>query len=323
MARKASGLSWRTIKILGGVLHDILRHHQGKLAHPAIIRKAEAAIGRHLPALVTKREQLVRRDAYGGELLDDWLSEIEYFITARIKPSLTTEEQFGLARAQPEITDLICRRVEAERERNPIFRTFSPNMSPIEFEAFCADQLCRAGWDAHVTKQSHDQGVDVVAEKDGVRVVLQCKLLSSRPVGNAAVQEALAARSYEQAAYGVVVSNQKFTRDAEQLASTTKILLIHYTELPILSDKIGIPSKRASEDARYCEDVTPEEFGKRVKANSGPWGKPYMPVAAEPKTGLTEALERLRPVARVALGRRGMFIVAIILIGLVVLEHLR
>jgi hypothetical protein len=97
--------------------------------------------------------------------------------------------------------------------------------------------------------------------------------------------------------------------------------------MPILSDKIGMPSKHASEDARYYEYVTPEEFGKRakdvpeLKAN---WGrKPYTPVAAEPKTGLTEALERLRPVARVALGRRGMFIVAIILIGLVVLEHLR
>src|ERR1700730_11505635 len=66
-----------------------------------------------------------------------------------------------------------------------------------------------------------DQGVDVVAEKNGIRLVLQCKLYS-RPVGNKAVQEAAAARAHEAADYGVVVSNNRYTQDAQQLASTNR-----------------------------------------------------------------------------------------------------
>ena len=61
---------------------------------------------------------------------------------------------------------MIYRRVEAERERHPAFRIFSDNMTAIEFETYCAEQLRRAGWNDHVTKQSRDQGVDVVAEKN-------------------------------------------------------------------------------------------------------------------------------------------------------------
>jgi len=65
----------------------------------------------------------------------------------------------------------------------PVLRTFSENMSPSDFEVFCAEELSRSGWAARVTTQSRDQGVDVVAEKAGIRVVLQCKLYSN-PVGN-------------------------------------------------------------------------------------------------------------------------------------------
>ena len=42
MARR--GLSWRTMGILGGVVYDIARHSQGKLAHQSIIQKADHPI---------------------------------------------------------------------------------------------------------------------------------------------------------------------------------------------------------------------------------------------------------------------------------------
>jgi len=111
-------------------------------------------------------------------------------------------------------------------------------MTPTEFETFCAEELRRAGWNARVTMQSRDQGVDVIAEKNGVRVVLQCKLYA-RPVGNKSVQEAAAARAHEQADFGIVVTNNRYTQDAEQLASTNKILLLHYTDLRNLDDLVG------------------------------------------------------------------------------------
>ncbi|HLH07890.1 MAG TPA: restriction endonuclease [Terriglobales bacterium] len=116
-------------------------------------------------------------------------------------------------------------------------QTFSEEMSPSEFEAFCAEELRRNGWQARVTLQSRDQGVDVIAEKNGIRVVLQCKLYSS-PVGNHAVQEAAAARAHEQAHFGIVVSNHRYTEPAQQLAATNGILLLHYRDLPGLDSAL-------------------------------------------------------------------------------------
>jgi HJR/Mrr/RecB family endonuclease len=112
----------------------------------------------------------------------------------------------------------------------PAYQAFSDAMTPTEFETFCAEELKRAGWDARVTMQSRDQGVDVIAEKERVRVVLQCKLYS-RPVGNKSVQEAAAAKAHERAHYGAVVTNNRYTPAAAQLAATNKILLLHYRDL--------------------------------------------------------------------------------------------
>ena len=103
-------------------------------------------------------------------------------------------------------------------------------MSPPEFEVYCADELRQCGWNARVTTQSGDQGVDIIAEKNGVRVVLQCKLYTGA-VGNKSVQEVVAARAHERAHYGVVVSNSRYTKAAEQLAATNEIKLIHYRDL--------------------------------------------------------------------------------------------
>jgi restriction system protein len=76
---------------------------------------------------------------------------------------------------------------------------------------------------------SRDQGVDVVAQKNGRRAVLQCKLYA-RPVGNKSVQEVAAARAHEQANLGIVVSNNRYTKAAEQLADTNDIPLLHYRD---------------------------------------------------------------------------------------------
>jgi len=148
-----------------------------------------------------------------------------------------------LARERTMVVDLIQSRVEAAMQDQPAFQGFRDDLTAAEFEGFCAEELRRVGWNARVTMQSRDQGVDVVAEKSGVRIVLQCKLYAQRPVGNKAVQEAAAGRAHEQASYGIVVTNNRYTSAAEQLASTNGILLLHYRDLPNIDDILA--SKRS------------------------------------------------------------------------------
>ena len=110
-------------------------------------------------------------------------------------------------------------------------------MDPLEFEHYCANILTNYGWEAHATKGSGDQGTDVIAEKDGIRAVLQCKLYSN-PVGNKAVQEVNAGKTFEQAQIACVVTNSTYTKSARRLAQATGVLLIHHEDLPQLATHI-------------------------------------------------------------------------------------
>lgn len=107
---------------------------------------------------------------------------------------------------------------------------FHADMSPEEFEHYCAAVLREAKWEARVTRASGDQGVDIVADKRGMRIVIQCKKYS-KPVGNRAVQEIVAAIAHEGAQRGVVVATNDYTPAAEKLAASNEVLLLHHLDL--------------------------------------------------------------------------------------------
>ncbi|HEY8070490.1 MAG TPA: restriction endonuclease [Methylocystis sp.] len=107
---------------------------------------------------------------------------------------------------------------------------FREDMSPREFEHYCAAVLREMKWKARVTQASGDQGVDIVAEKRGVRIVIQCKKYS-KPVGNRAVQEIVAAIAHEGARRGVVVATADYTPAAVKLAASNQVLLLHHADL--------------------------------------------------------------------------------------------
>lgn len=99
------------------------------------------------------------------------------------------------------------------------------DMDGSEFEFYCADLLEKSGFtDVEVTRASHDYGVDILAEKDGVSYAFQCKCYTE-PVGIKAVQEIYAGRDYYDCMVGVVMTNQYFTTPAMNVAKKLKIML--------------------------------------------------------------------------------------------------
>lgn len=53
------------------------------------------------------------------------------------------------------------------------------SMSGWDFERYCADCLLKKGFTkAEVTSGSGDHGVDIIAEQNGIRFGIQCKVLS-------------------------------------------------------------------------------------------------------------------------------------------------
>lgn len=223
-----------------GIAYAIVRVFRRISARRRLLEGVRVAAEQQLQPLLRRRAQLVRLDPYGKPQADKWAKEIDYFIEQHIQPLLGKRERAALVRNFQEVAGIIGARVETAMREQPAFRTFTDDMTPAEFETFCAEELRRAGWDARVTMQSRDQGIDVIAAKNGRRIVLQCKLYA-RPVGNKSVQEAVAGRAHEQADFGIVVSNNRYTDAAEQLAATNHILLLHYRDLRNLDEILNRP----------------------------------------------------------------------------------
>ena len=102
--------------------------------------------------------------------------------------------------------------------------------SPLEYEKEIANKLKELDFNARATKGSGDQGADVLANKNGVKFAIQCKMYS-KPVGNKAVQEANTARDFYKCDYAVVVTNAGFTKSARQVANACNVILLNEKQL--------------------------------------------------------------------------------------------
>ncbi len=107
-------------------------------------------------------------------------------------------------------------------------------MNGSEFEHFVCELYTKMGYRAEVTKQSGDQGLDVIAEKGDKRIGIQAKCYSGT-VGNSAVQEAVAGKSFYHCDKVVVVTNNYFTASAKELAQSNDVIL---WDRDILKEKI-------------------------------------------------------------------------------------
>jgi restriction system protein len=182
----------------------------------------------HLKTLVLKRARGFTRDDYGRLVDSGWSKEIAYFYDHVIPEHLRTDH--GLSDVAGLIEQEIRKLPESTIEQWTMANAIATGE---EFEHFLSGQLEASGWSVRHTGKSGDQGADLVAEKSGVSVAVQCKL-HAQPVGNKAVQEALAAQRYYATDHAAVVSNAAFTKSAVQLARSADVLLLHPSDLDAL-----------------------------------------------------------------------------------------
>lgn len=194
----------------------------------------EAKIYEHKDVLLRKYDQLTYKDDYGIVKEDRFLSELQYFI----KNVLRKDEPFDSYSLYDDTQWVlnIIRNLLENRTNKDI--SLTPTENPYDFEKQCADILKNNGWNAEATQKSGDMGVDVIATKDNIKIVLQCKLYS-KPVGNHAVQEINTGKDYYKADYAGVVSNNSYTTSARQLAKNCGVLLLNLEDLPNLYEKLN------------------------------------------------------------------------------------
>ena len=178
---------------------------------------------------VLRGKWLKAHDAYGMLDRAAWEDEVAYFVDAVVLPRLRRDpsdrEHARLVRRAARMALAEFERAEDAVEAALADGPGSDRQDPLLFEHRCAELLRANGWDARMMGGSGDQGADVIATANGRTLVLQCKLWS-KPIGNKAVQEAAAARSYYRADMAAVVGTAPFTASAHDLADATDVLLL-------------------------------------------------------------------------------------------------
>jgi len=122
-----------------------------------------------------------------------------------------------------------------ERKREEALRASGfgqiDTMTGIEFEEYCAAVLGGLGYQVTLTRTTGDFGVDLIAVNDGKRTAVQCKRKRGGAVGAAAVQQVVAGAAMHGCSATMVVTNNLFTRAAEQLAAVHDCELVDRLQL--------------------------------------------------------------------------------------------
>ena len=103
-------------------------------------------------------------------------------------------------------------------------------MSGTQFEIFMADLFRAMGHKAVVLGGAGDQGVDIVVNRRGERVAVQCKN-HKKAVGNKPVQEVYAGARHHRCVEACVVAPAGYTRGATELARSTGVSLYDGDEI--------------------------------------------------------------------------------------------
>lgn len=223
-------------------------------------------INRYGEILARKRNQLIIEDDYGDLYFEDWDKELENFYNKKIQFELNQYIKY-LVRTEKRLSQrvkikmfvemdsdsdscedydseyceydgiplwlsrIIDIKIDAYEMRINHYNKYDNLMSGEDYENFIKDIIIDSGIKACKTKQTGDQGVDVIATVNQKRVAIQCKHYNSSKVGNDSVQQVYSAKNFYDCELCLVVTNNEFTKSAKQLAAKLNVILLYHDDL--------------------------------------------------------------------------------------------
>ncbi len=97
-------------------------------------------------------------------------------------------------------------------------------MSGKEFEKLLLLLFRKTGYRVSLTPDSQDYGADLILDKDGKKTIIQAKRCKN-PIGVKAVQEVASAVKHYKANKAIVITNNRFTENAYNLARSNEVKL--------------------------------------------------------------------------------------------------
>lgn len=136
-------------------------------------------------------------------------------------------------------------------------------LTPDQFEEFIADLYQKMGYKAEKVGGAYDGGIDVVAEKNGVKHYIQCKKFITRQAGVHDVRDFYGAMSDKLSnAKGIFITTNIFTTEAEKFAEDKPIELIDGDALIKLVENINgllVPEAAVEKCPKCGGDLIPRK----------------------------------------------------------------
>ncbi|KZD65987.1 putative Mrr-like endonuclease [Bacillus cereus] len=156
--------------------------------------------------------------------------------TSKLAKMVNSEKNNYKAR---ELERLLLRNNEQEETEKVLTIEDIDLMTGEEFEKYLADLLKNLGFETKLTKGSGDQGVDIIASRNGNIYAIQAKRYTGT-VGNDAVQQAISGKGYIKANEAWVITNSTFTRSAIDLATQTQTKLWDRSKLQNIIEAVTL-----------------------------------------------------------------------------------
>lgn len=147
--------------------------------------------------------------------------------------------------------------------------SYIDSMNGEEFEKLVCALYRQMGYVARLTKRSGDFGADVIACKDGAKIVIQTKRYTNK-ISISAIQEVASARSYYNANAAVIVTNNFYTEPAKKLAVATNVQLIDRIALAELIIKYVPTTPIDYDSVSLAKDNKKEEIIPPTVSKSNP-----------------------------------------------------
>lgn len=199
---------------------------------------------------ITERKVSLRDD-YGEENWSVLEKEIETLVQKIARREGSTDDEFkrwkkyewNIPEEYKELSSFLgssFKQFYAHQKSKPISNeTDYTAMSGVDFEGHLMRLLEANGFtNIRGTPATGDQGADLLADRDGRKLIIQAKRYAGN-VGNKAVQEVASAVAFYGGDEGWVITNSLFTKSAKELAQKTGIKLVDGHDLKRFSELYG------------------------------------------------------------------------------------
>ena len=206
--------------------------------------KIDNAMSLHENGLISYFHQTRSVDNFGN--LDDakWQAKVDIFLRTQVVAERSDYRAWRLTRqgqiAAEKVNKFTREKVAQNKVSNPLAQVDASSLTPTDYERLCGEILTQCGWTVQLTQATRDGGADFVAEKDGHRLVAQCKRYA-QPVGNKAVQEVHSAVRLYNGNVACVIAPNGFTAQARREAHSLQIGLLHHSSLQAFAEQLESP----------------------------------------------------------------------------------